>query len=154
MKITLDTSNYGESVIALLTLALGDTGASKIAAQVLLSAHNGYFFQLNVASLCDLDSDNYQHAMNVIHGRSKTLTEPHNLVNKGDDIFQTLWDHWESSLHLNERFKTMCQDCYGKGKKSDSGGKFTDEDCWHCEGHGNTLPQGIRYTDGFAKPSH
>lgn len=103
MKTELDTAMYAESIKALMSLALTGTGGAKVAAQVLLSAYNGKCFQLDVSSLCNLDNSNYQHAMNIIHGRARLYQEPQSLFKNGSERFDALWDKWEKTLHLDNR---------------------------------------------------
>jgi len=142
----LHFSEYGQSILALMKLAKGDTGGSRIAAEVILSAYNGSYFQLSVPALCRLDDDNYRHAMTVIHGRRVTFREPQGFIENGDDQFSDLWDQWKDVLHVEERFKSMCGSCYGTGKKQDEEGESTSEDCWSCNGYGKFLPDGLEYS--------
>ena len=144
----LHASEYRQSLSPLMKLAKGDTGGSTVAAQVLLSAHNGNYFQLSIPALCRLDDDNYRHAMTVIHGRRATFREPQGLIENGDDQFSDLWDQWKDVLHVEERFKTMCDRCHRTGKKLDEEGDPTTEDCWYCDGHGALLPGGLEYSKG------
>ena len=144
--LELHATEYGQSILALMKLARGDTGGSRVAAEVILSAHNGTYFQLSVPALCRLDDNNYRHAMTVIHGRKATFREPHGFIENGDDQFSDLWDQWKHVLHVGERFKTMCERCYGRGKKVDEEGEPTTEDCWYCDGHGTLLPNGLEYS--------
>ena len=57
---------YIDAIIKLVPLAQGDTGGSRVAAQVLLSAYNGNDFQLDIVDLCRLDSGHYQAALAAI----------------------------------------------------------------------------------------
>lgn len=66
-----------------MKLAQGDTGGSRVAAQVLLSAYNGEAWQLNVVDLCVLDKSNYKAALDVIRGRVELYIEPHTLIANG-----------------------------------------------------------------------
>ena len=113
-----------------MKLARGDTGGSRVAAEVLLSAYNGTYFQLSVPALCRLDDDNYRHAMIVIHGRKAAFREPQGFIENGDDQISEIWGQWKDALHVQERFKSMCDRCYGTGKKQDEEGESTSEDCW------------------------
>ena len=142
----LHPSEYGKSISALMKLARGDTGGSRVAAEVVLSAYNGMYFQLSVPALCRLDDDNYRHAMTVIHGRKATFREPQGFIKNGDDQFSDLWDQWEKVLHVEERFKSLCERYYGTGKKADEEGEPTSESCWYCDGHGTLLPEGLEYS--------
>lgn len=97
MKISIE--EYRASVKALLPLALGDTGGSRIAALVLLSAYNSHAWRLPIVSLSILDNKNYAHALNVIRGRVELGTEPHELIPDGGQQFEELSDIWKSEKH-------------------------------------------------------
>lgn len=87
-----------QSVETLLTVANGYSGASAIAAQVLLSAWNSNDFTVPVAELSLLDGDNYQHALNVITLRYMGK-EPQSVIAHGEKKFRTLqveWSHLET----------------------------------------------------------
>ncbi|MFA0812662.1 DUF7673 family protein [Microbulbifer epialgicus] len=87
-----------QSVETLLTVANGYSGASAIAAQVLLSAWNSNDFTIPVAELALLDGDNYQHALNVITLRYMGK-EPQSVIAQGEKKFRTLcieWSHLET----------------------------------------------------------
>ncbi|USD19989.1 hypothetical protein MJO52_12960 [Microbulbifer variabilis] len=86
------------SVETLLRVANGYSGASAIAAQVLLSAWNSNDFTVPVAELSLLDGENYQHALNVMTLRYQGK-EPQNVIAQGDKKFHTLcveWSHLET----------------------------------------------------------
>ncbi|WP_226649010.1 hypothetical protein [Microbulbifer variabilis] len=89
----MNTFSPTQSVETLLTVANRHTGASEIAAKVLLSAWNSSDFAVPVADLALLDGDNYQHALNVInlryHGR-----EPQSVIANGEKRFHALWRDW------------------------------------------------------------
>lgn len=82
------------SVEALLTVEARCTGASEIAALVLLSAYNSFDFSVPVADLGSLDGDNYKHALNVITVRYMGF-EPHTLVENGSARFEAMRRRWE-----------------------------------------------------------
>lgn len=130
-KITKE--EYAAAVISLIHLAQQGTSGGKVAAQVLLSAYNGEEFQLDVASLNNLDRNNYELAITVIRGRYEICCEPHSVVKEGSKIFGALWDRWRR-LHVEERGKRECPDCGGRGKI------FADDDddvgtpCPRCKG--------------------
>lgn len=96
---------YINGIKQLVDLILTQDGSgARAAAQVLLSAHNGYHYQIDLPDLCNLDNEYYLHALNVIHGRVKTMIEPHNLIDNGDDIFEELEKRWQY-LNVRERYK-------------------------------------------------
>ncbi|WP_444903801.1 hypothetical protein ACJJIU_00110 [Microbulbifer sp. CnH-101-E] len=89
----MNTFSPTQSVETLLRVANGYSGASEIAAQVLLSAWNSSDFAVPVASLSLLDGDNYQHALNVMnlryHGRA-----PQSVIADGEKKFHALYREW------------------------------------------------------------
>lgn len=105
---------YSTAILKLITLAQGDTGGSRVAAQVLLSAYNGRDFQLDIVDLCSLDSGNYQAALSVIRGRVELRKEPQDFVEKGDEVFRDLWKRWER-YHVSNRGLPDCYSCNGSG---------------------------------------
>lgn len=105
---------YAEAVARFVQLARQGTSGGRVAAQVLLSAYNGFEFHLDVAGLCSLDARNYQDAITIIRGRYETCREPHTLIPHGGQVFQGLWDSW-SHLHVTERGKETCPACDGRG---------------------------------------
>ena len=147
MIITLKAEDYGNSVYELLKLAKGDTGGSRVAAQVLLSGYNGRNWQLSISELCNLDANYYQHALNVIHGRVRLMREPHECIENGNDHFQDLQETW-SRLHVNERFKTTCYACNGTGDRYSTDYEEVVGKCYSCEGRGTQLPDGLEYREG------
>ena len=76
----MDKETYTQAVCKLIELAQGDTGGSRGAAQVLLSAYNGEAWQLNVVDLCVLDKNNYKAALDVIRGRGRAVHRTTDLV--------------------------------------------------------------------------
>ncbi len=87
---------YIEGIKTLILLAQGDTGGSRVAAQVLLSAYNGEAFQLNVVDLGNLDQKHYQAALSVIQGRVELHKEPQNMIENGSSVFKNLWRQWQA----------------------------------------------------------
>ena len=105
---------YSAAILKLAALAQGDTGGSRVAAQVLLSAYNGNDFQLNIVDLCNLDRGYYQAALAVIRGRVELGTEPQDLLEDGDHLFSELWKRWERYQVAN-RGLPDCSLCLGSG---------------------------------------
>lgn len=91
--ITLD--QYAEGVALLVKTAHGDTGGSRSAAQVVLSAYNGHAFQLDITELTNLDEQHYAAALAVIRGRTELRTEPQEVITDGQKHFEQLWEQWE-----------------------------------------------------------
>ena len=106
---------YAEAVARLVELARQPTSGGRVAAQVLLSAYNGFDFQLDVANMGSLDGKNFETAMTVIRGRYDTGHEPHNLIADGNSVFHMLWEMW-FPLHVKERGKIACPTCDGRGE--------------------------------------
>jgi len=134
----IDTETYSLAIHKLVTLAQGDTGGAKIAAQVLLSAYNGEAYQLNIVDLCNLDKDHYGAALSVIRGRKELGREPQVFLKNGDQIFEGLWQQWER-YHVENRGKPTCNLCYGSGlipEYPDDDNNDSQKTCTQCEGRG------------------
>lgn len=95
---------YATAVQRLSVWAKSDVGASKVCAQVLLSAYNGYEFHLDITDLCLLDPDLYSSALVVIRGRVELRMEPHETLENGGKVFDNLWKQW-ACLHVSKRGK-------------------------------------------------
>ena len=136
---------YQNAVISMCRLAQScGTSSSFAAAQVVLSAHNGNSWQLDVTDLCNFDLENYKAAMMVIRGRCELRMEPHSVIEDGQDIFRKLWKKWER-YHVDFRWLNSCNECYGTGKEQgDEEGEDYDEDelgvCSRCDGLGLVKP--------------
>lgn len=94
---------YAEAVHRLMPIAMADTSGSRAAAQVLLSAYNGYEFHLDVTDLALLDPRHLACALTVIKGRATLNREPHRVIPGGDEQFLRLWEQWEH-LHVDRRY--------------------------------------------------
>lgn len=132
MAFRVNKATYAAAVAELVDLAMLDSGGSRVAAQVLLSAYDGSNFQVDIAGMGNLDRHYHDLAMIVIQGRYDTGWEPHSLIENGGKIFQTLWHDWYG-LHVYERGKKMCPTCQGHGVVY----KDYDEEgtpCTHCGG--------------------
>lgn len=130
-KITKE--QYTAAVIALIQLAQQGTSGGRVAAQVLLSAYNGNEFQLDVASMENLDRNNYELALTVIRGRYDTCCEPHSMIKDGSKIFGALWDKW-IRFHVEERGKRQCPDCSGRGRLYRDDNDEEGPICPRCKG--------------------
>lgn len=125
--------DYAAAINILLPVARRDTGQSSICAQVLLSAYNGFNFQLDVSALGGLDEELFDAAIVVIRGRTDCRLEPHDLVNNGSKVFMRLHDYWVN-LHVDNRHKVRCQTCDGFGRIYH--GEEDAEQCPRCKGAG------------------
>lgn len=135
---TVTKEVYAEAVVGLLELARQPTSGGRVAAQVLLSAYNGFDYQLDVSDMGSLDPKNFETAMTVIRGRYQTGVEPHNLVSNGSRIFEKLWELW-LRLHVKESGKVESPGCDGKGElwlNPDDENDDRTETCPRCAGKG------------------
>ncbi len=129
---------YIDAIIKLVPLAQGDTGGSRVAAQVLLSAYNGNDFQLDIVDLCHLDRGHYQAALAVIRGRIELREEPQNYAANGDMVFRDLWQQWQR-LHVTNRGLPDCFTCHGSGSvyvDPDDDTNYDRKPCPKCGGKG------------------
>ncbi|MGR8931927.1 MAG: DUF7673 family protein [Gammaproteobacteria bacterium] len=100
----LPRETYKNAIENLMDVAEWNIGGSSAAAQVLLSAYNGYGFHLDITDLCTLDYHYYACAIAVIRGRAELRIEPHELIENGDKRFRFLSERWRR-LHITERGK-------------------------------------------------
>jgi hypothetical protein len=126
---------YAKAIVAAIHLAMQPTSGGRVAAQALLSAYNGDKFQLDVASLGDLDWKNYETVLTVIRGRYETRHEPHTLVKDGCKIFHVLWNRWQR-LSVEERGKRTCPTCDGIGRVYRDDNDKKGQECSRCSGKG------------------
>jgi len=134
----ISVKEYGEAVVRLLSLARKGTSGSRAAAQVLLSAYDGYDWQLDICDLSLLDENYYDLALKVIRGRVELGVEPHCLIEDGGRHFGEVLDRW-AYLHVKERGKTTCWDCDGRGyiyKTEEDYARDNRTPCWRCDGKG------------------
>lgn len=105
--LSVTHEDYADAVIHLFKLAQGDTGGSRVAAQVLLGLYNGNCFHVDLTEVCgNLDSHYFRSALIAIKGRSihGCWVEPHTVIENGNEHFHTLWKQWEH-LHTDNRYK-------------------------------------------------
>lgn len=129
---------YSAAILKLVALAQGDTGGSRVAAQVVLSAYNGSDFQLDIADLCNLDRGNYQAALAVIRGRVELGIEPQDFLENGDEVFRELRMQWER-YHVANRGLPDCTSCHGTGliyEDMNDETNHTRKTCPRCGGRG------------------
>ena len=101
INTVIPDAEYGHAVLKLLPIAQGDTGGAEPAARVLLSAYNGYNFNLSIPELGVLDPGNFIAAMTVIICRAgPRCREPHTVIDNGSEIFRNLARQWK---HINNR---------------------------------------------------
>lgn len=134
----VDRRQYAEAVNAFIGLAQQTTAGGRVAAQVLLSAYNGYDFQLNIADMGSLDRGNYEVAITIIRGRYETGIEPHTLIKDGSRVFGALWEKWHH-LHVEERGKQTCPACDGRGDlylNQEDEEDLRTRPCDRCTGNG------------------
>ena len=136
--MAIDTETYSQAIHQLISLAQGDTGWAKVAAQVLLSAYNGEAFQLNIGDLTTLDKDHYHAALLVIRGRVELGREPQHFLKNGDRVFTDLRQQWQR-YHVENRGKPTCNLCYGTGlipEYPDDDNNYSQKSCNQCDGRG------------------
>jgi hypothetical protein len=129
---------YSAAIIKLVPLAQGDTGGSRVAAQVLLSAYNGADFQVNIVDLGNLDRGYYQAALAVIRGRVELGTEPQGFLENGSKVFSDLWKRWDR-YHVANRGLPDCYTCNGSGSvcvDQEDDTNYARESCPKCGGRG------------------
>lgn len=129
---------YSSAILKLVPLAQGDTGGSRVAAQVVLSAYNGRDFQLDIVDLCNLDRGNYQAALAVIRGRVELGIEPQDFLENGDKVFRELWQRWKR-YHVANRGIPDCTSCRGTGLICEDMNDETNHSrktCPRCGGRG------------------
>lgn len=135
LQVKLTMEDYRTAVIELYRLAKQDTSGSRAAAQVLLSAYNGYNWQLDVTDLVFLDRYYREQALILMECRSLFSEEPHRLIKDGSDRFMALQHRWRK-LHINNRWKSECSDCLGLGFCYPDEDKDDTETCDTCKGRG------------------
>ncbi|MGD7786324.1 DUF7673 family protein, partial [Escherichia coli] len=74
------------------------TSGGRAAAQVLLSAWNGYVWQLDIPDLCYLDYGLLEQALIVIRGRVMLMKEPQEVIPEGNAVMKRIAVQWR---HLN-----------------------------------------------------
>jgi hypothetical protein len=133
MVFRVNKATYAAAVAELVELAMLDTGGSRVAAQVLLSAYDGSNYQIDIAGMGNLDRHYHDLAMAVIQGRYDTGWEPHNLIENGGKIFERLRRDWYG-LHVYERGKKPCPACQGRGVTFRDGDDDEGTPCTRCGG--------------------
>ena len=138
LQPTCTGDEYTDSVIALYKVAQHSTSSGRTAAQLLLSGYNGKEWQLDITDLCTLDRGNLQHALTYLECRATLWTEPHDLLENGNELFANLARQWRK-LHINNRWKSQCRECYGDGEvysNPDDENDYTTKTCPDCNGSG------------------
>ena len=136
--MSMEEQEYSDAILKLVSLAQGDTGGSRVAAHVLLSAYNGDAFQLNIVELGNLDRRYYQAALAVIRGRVELGIEPQGFLENGRQVFIDLWKRWER-YHVTNRGVPDCSSCHGTGLIYDDLNdetNYTRKLCSKCGGKG------------------
>lgn len=97
-RLRVTPEEYQHAVNALVDIALTKTSGGRAAAQVLLSAWNGYVWQLDIPDLCYLDYDLLEQALIVIWGRVMLMKEPQEVILEGNAVMKRIAAQWQ---HLN-----------------------------------------------------
>jgi hypothetical protein len=95
--------DYKKAIERLVKVAIGDTSAAAVAAQVLLSIYNGQNWQLDITDLGSLDGKNIQAAFIAMRGWLFVAEYPHNVIDDGPAIFDRLEKQWQR-LHATNRY--------------------------------------------------
>lgn len=82
-RLAVSLADYVDAVESLVPVALGDTGGSRAAAQLLLSIYNGYNYHMDLADLCVLDLPLLEKAFIPLRGRAILAMEPHSIIENG-----------------------------------------------------------------------
>jgi len=140
----IELQEYKKSVVELIKVSRSHTGQARFAAQVILSAYNGQNWQLDITDLCGFDANLYEHALNVIRGRTELKIEPHELVDNGDEVFRRLQARWVR-YHIANRWRSSCLICDGSGVVYDDDDENAEHprECDRCDGLGlsDELPE-------------
>ncbi|ELY9432808.1 hypothetical protein SPD65_003314 [Salmonella enterica] len=94
-KLCVTSEEYRHAVNALVDIALTETSGGRAAAQVLLSAWNGYVWQLDIPDLCYLDYDVLEQALIVIRGRVMLMKEPQEVIPEGNAVMKRIAAQWQ-----------------------------------------------------------
>ena len=97
-NLRVTPEEYGAAVNTLAKIALTETSGGRAAAQVLLSAWNGYVWQLDIPDLCYLDYGLLEQALIVIRGRVMLMKEPQEVIPEGNAVMKRIAVQWR---HLN-----------------------------------------------------
>lgn len=101
-QLRVTPEEYAAAVNALVDIALTETSGGRAAAQVLLSAWNGYEWQLDIPDLCYLDYDLLEQALIVIRGRIMLMKEPQEVIANGNTVMRKIAAQW-GSLNVERR---------------------------------------------------
>lgn len=109
-RLCVTPEEYRLAVNTLVDVALTETTGGRAAAQVLLSAWNGYVWQLDIPDLCYLDYDLLEQALIVIRGRIILMKEPQEVIPEGNAVMKRIAAQWQ---HLNaERHGENNENCH------------------------------------------
>ncbi|EOX8450575.1 hypothetical protein AIT88_002371 [Salmonella enterica subsp. houtenae] len=95
-KLYVTQEEYSIAANALVGIALTETSGGRAAAQVLLSAWNGYVWQLDIPDLCYLDYDLMEQALIVIRGRVMLMKEPQEVIPEGNTVMKKIAAQWHN----------------------------------------------------------
>ena len=100
--LNITPEEYRQSISKLATVAMTDTSGGRAAAQVLLSAWNGYTWQLDITDLCSLDYGLLEQALMAIRGRVVLMTKPHDMIPDGNAVMRNIAAQW-GCLNVHRR---------------------------------------------------
>ena len=129
----MDKETYSQAVSQLVKLAQGDTGGSRVAAQVLLSAYNGEAWQTECCRSVRFSQTQLSSLARRDPRKSSAVHRTTYLDANCGRIFEELWHRWER-YHVENRAKPLCSACSGSGRMwiDDS----TEIECKSCGGKG------------------
>ena len=89
-RLSVTEKDYREAIDLLYKVALNNTGQSEVVAKVLLSAYDGYKYQISIPDLSSLDLALFEMALIIIRGRAINKIEPHEIIENGQEKFKNL----------------------------------------------------------------
>jgi len=101
-RLNVTPDEYRHAVNTLVDIALTETSGGRAAAQVLLSAWNGYVWQLDIPDLCYLDYGLLEQALTVIRGRVVLMKEPQEVISEGNTVMRRIAAQWRG-LNVERR---------------------------------------------------
>ena len=95
-----------EALARLLTVALRDTGQSKVVARFLLNLYNGNRFPFDMTDFRQLDQSLFIDCMSVLHMDSIPELEVHEYFEDGGKIWEQMAKDWGFKDYKSESWRT------------------------------------------------
>ncbi len=83
-----------DALIRCVSVAMGDTGQSRIVALGILSAYNGHRFKFDISLLGALDEQLCRDLFQVWYLRHQGH-EPHQFIRNGGEVFESIARDWD-----------------------------------------------------------